>query len=281
MYDVEYDGPFIREVRPRFDEVPAQVGKRTVADLAEWPCRKQQLVPLVEVVHDRLNVEIFRGCTRGCRFCQAGMITRPVRERPEEQVRTMVQDGLRRTGYDEVALTSLSSADFSGVDGLVADLVNDQQGCGNVGLSLPSLRVDAFTVGIASEIQKVRRTGLTFAPEGGTWRIRQVLNKLITEDDLYAAVDGAYSQGWRRVKLYFLAGVPTEMDEDTRGIAELARNVVKIGREYTKQASCTASIGGFVPKPHTPFQWFGQNSVDELERKIGHLRRAVPQACVH
>jgi radical SAM family uncharacterized protein len=280
MYDVEYDGPFIREVGPRFDDVPDRVDKRTVADLADWPYPKQQLVPLVEVVHDRLNVEIFRGCTRGCRFCQAGMITRPVRERPEEQVRTMVQDGLRRTGYDEVALTSLSSADFSGVDGLVADLVNEQEGSGCVSLSLPSLRVDAFTVGIASEIQKVRRTGLTFAPEGGTWRIRQVLNKLITEDDLYAAVEGAYSQGWRRVKLYFLSGVPTEMDEDTRGIADLARNVVAIGRKYTKQASCTASVGGFVPKPHTPFQWFGQNSVDELERKIGLLRGAVRKSGV-
>ena len=139
----------------------------------------------------------------------------------------MVRDGLRRTGYDEVALTSLSSADFSGIDGVVADLVNDQEGSGNVSLSLPSLRVDAFTVGIASEIQKVRRTGLTFAPEGGTWRMRQVINKLITEDDLYAAVDAAYSQGWRRVKLYFLTGLPTEMDEDTLGIAELARNVVE------------------------------------------------------
>src|SRR3989441_4649642 len=269
LYDVEYDGPFIRSVTPRFDGVPAVVDKRTVADLADWPYPKQQLVPLVEVVHDRLNVEIFRGCTRGCRFCQAGMITRPVRERPEEQVRTMVQDGLRRTGYDEVALTSLSSADFSGVDALVADLVNNQVGTGQVSVSLPSLRVDAFTVGIASEIQKVRRTGLTFAPEGGTWRIRQVLNKLITEDDLYAAVEGAYSQGWRRVKLYFLAGVPTEMDEDTRGIAELARNVVKIGRKYTKQASCTASIGGFVAKPPNPFQGFGQNQAGGVEGQDG------------
>jgi radical SAM superfamily enzyme YgiQ (UPF0313 family) len=232
-------------------------------------------VPLVEVVHDRLNVEVFRGCTRGCRFCQAGMITRPVRERPDDQVRTMVRDGLRRTGYDEVALTSLSTADFSGIDGLVAGLVNEQEGCGNVSLSLPSLRVDAFTVGIASEIQKVRRTGLTFAPEGGTWRIRQVINKLITDDDLYAAVDGAFSQGWQRVKLYFLTGVPTESDEDTLGIAELAREVVNIGRRYTKKASCTASVGGFVPKPHTPFQWFGQNGVGELQRKIGLLRDSL------
>src|SRR5690242_851453 len=275
MYEVDYDGPHIREVRPRFADVPATVDKRTVADLADWPYPKQQLVPLVEVVHDRLNVEIFRGCTRGCRFCQAGMITRPVRERPEEQVRTMVRDGLRRSGYDEVALTSLSSADFSGIDRVVADLVNNQDGTGCVSLSLPSLRVDAFTVGVATEIQKVRRTGLTFAPEAGTWRMRQVINKLITEEDLYAAVDAAYSQGWRRVKLYFLTGLPTETDVDTLGIAELARNVVQVGRRHTKQASCTASVGGFVPKPHTPFQWFGQNGVDELHRKVGLLRDAL------
>jgi radical SAM family uncharacterized protein len=272
MYDVEYDGPEIRAVAPRYPDVPEQVDKATVADLADWPYPKQQLVPLIEVVHDRLNVEIFRGCTRGCRFCQAGMITRPVRERPEDQVRSMVQGGLRRTGYDEVALTSLSSADFSGIDGLVAGLVNEQAGCGNVGLSLPSLRVDAFTVGLASEIQKVRRTGLTFAPEGGSWRLRNVINKRITEDDLYAAVEGAYSQGWRRVKLYFLVGLPTEMDEDTMGIAELARNVVAVGRQHVKGASCTVSVGGFVPKAHTPFQWFGQNAPDELRRKVGMLR---------
>src|SRR5262249_23593402 len=206
---------------------------------------------------------------------QAGMITRPVRERPEDQVRTMVREGLRRSGYDEVALTSLSSADFSGVDGLVADLIDNQDGTGCVSLSLPSLRVDAFTVGVATEIQKVRRTGLTFAPEAGTWRMRQVINKLITEEDLYAAVDAAYSQGWRRVKLYFLTGLPTETDVDTLGIAELARNVVDIGRQYTKGASGTGALGGFVPKAHTPVQWLGPDGGEELARKNGlRARRA-------
>jgi hypothetical protein len=174
-----------------------------------------------------------------------------------------------------VALTSLSSADFSGLDGVVADLVNEQEGCGNVALSLPSLRVDAFSVQVASEIQKIKRTGLTFAPEAGSWRLRSVINKLITEEDLYGAVESAYSQGWRRMKLYFLIGLPTEMDADTMGIAELARNVVEIGRRHTKAASVTASVGGFVPKAHTPFQWFGQNGVEELQRKIGMLRDAT------
>jgi radical SAM superfamily enzyme YgiQ (UPF0313 family) len=188
----------------------------------------------------------------------------------------MVAEGLKRTGYDEVALTSLSSADFSGIGELVSGIIDGQEeACGNVGVSLPSLRVDAFTVGIASEIQRIRRTGLTFAPEAGSWRLRQVINKLITEEDLYAAVDGAFSQGWRRMKLYFLIGLPTEMDDDTLGIAELAKNVVEIGKRYTKAASCTASVGGFVPKPHTPFQWFGQNSSEELQRKVGMLRDAT------
>src|SRR3954469_9565633 len=272
MYECEYDGPALKAVTPRYPDVPERVEKRTVADLAAWPYPKQQLVPMTEVVHDRLNVELFRGCTRGCRFCQAGMITRPVRERPADQVRTMVSDGLRRTGYDEVALTSLSSADFSGVESVVPDIINDPVNCGQVSLSLPSLRVDAFTVGIASEIQKVRRTGLTFAPEGGTWRLRQVINKLIREEDLYGAVESAFSQGWRRVKLYFLTGLPTEMDDDTLGIARLARTCAEIGRTHTKGASVTASVGGFVPKAHTPFQWFGQNGVAELQRKVNLLR---------
>ncbi len=273
MYDVAYhDDGRIAAVTPRFADVPAVVQKRTIADLAEWPYPKTQLVPLTEVVHDRLNVEVFRGCTRGCRFCQAGMITRPVRERPAEQVRHMVREGLRRTGYDEVALTSLSTADFSGIESVVAETVDDPTNCGQVSVSLPSLRVDAFTVGIAAQVGKARRSGLTFAPEAGTWRMRQVINKLITEDDLYGAVGAAYSQGWRRMKLYFLTGLPTETDEDTLGIATLARRCADIGRAQVKGASVTASVGGFVPKPFTPFQWFGQNTLVELQRKMYLLR---------
>ncbi len=272
MYDVTYEGPAIRAVTPRYPDVPERVEKRTVADLADWPYPKRQLVPLTEVVHDRLNVEVFRGCTRGCRFCQAGMITRPVRERPADQVRTMVSEGLRRTGYDEVALTSLSTADFSGIEQVVAATVADQPNGNQVSVSLPSLRVDAFTVGIAAEIQKARRTGLTFAPEAGTWRMRQVINKLITEEDLFAAVDSAYSQGWRRMKLYFLTGLPTETDVDTLGIADLARRCLALGKNHHSSPSVTISVGGYVPKPFTPFQWFGQNTQVELQRKINLLR---------
>ena len=270
-YTVSYDGQTISGVESRWPEAPEVVEKRTVADLADWPYPKNQLVPLTEVVHDRLNVEVFRGCTRGGRFCQAGMITRPVRERPADQVRTMITNGLQRTGYDEVALTSLSTADFSGIEEVVAATVNDAD-CGQVSVSLPSLRVDAFTVGIAAELQRARRTGLTFAPEAGSWRMRQVINKLISEDDLYSAVESAYSQGWRRMKLYFLTGLPTETDEDTLAIMEMARKCVEMGKTHQRSPSVTVSIGGFVPKPFTPFQWFGQNTEEELRRKIYLLR---------
>ncbi len=269
MYAVTYDGPRLVAIEPRYPDVPARIEKRTIASLEDWPYPRQQLVPLTEVVHDRLNVEVFRGCTRGCRFCQAGMITRPVRERSAEQVRSMVADGLRRSGYDEVALTSLSTADFSGIEAVVGGIMGLDD---NITVALPSLRVDAFTVGLAAQLQKARRAGLTFAPEAGTWRMRQVINKLIREEDLYAAVDGAFSSGWRRVKLYFLTGLPTETDEDTLGITELARNCVAIGQRHQKGTSVTVSVGGFVPKPFTPFQWFGQNTVSELERKINLLR---------
>ena len=295
MYDVAYDGPALAAVTPKYPDVPALVAKRTVADLAEWPYPRRQLVPVTEVVHDRLSVEVFRGCTRGCRFCQAGMITRPVRERPAAQVREMVTSGLERSGYDEVSLMSLSTADYSGIAELVRDTVtggnitagaSDTAGgagasntagadANRISVSLPSMRVDAFTVDVAAQVSRARRTGLTFAPEAGSWRLRQIINKLITEEDLYGAVRSAYSQGWHRMKLYFLTGLPSEMDPDTEAIAHLAAACTQIGQEYTKRASVTVSLGGFVPKPHTPFQWFGQNPPEELARKVRLVRSAL------
>ena len=280
-YKVRYTAPgalgepsVVESVSPVWSEAPERVHKRVIGDLADWPYPRSPIVPLTEVVHDRLNVEVFRGCTRGCRFCQAGMVTRPVRERPASQVVEMVSKGLARTGHDEVALTSLSTADFSGISEVVGHVVAEQAD-GRVSVSLPSLRVDSFGVDIAASIQKGRRTGLTFAPEAGTWRMRQVINKLVREEDLYSAVDAAYAQGWRRMKLYFLTGLPSETDEDTLGIARLAENCIEIGRRHLKHPSVTVSVGGFVPKPFTPFQWFAQNGVDELQRKVRLIRDAV------
>ncbi len=268
-YKPVYEGEAYMGLERIWQEAPALIERRVLDDLSKWDYPKNQLVPLTEVVHDRLSVEVFRGCTRGCRFCQAGMITRPVRERPLEQVNEMVRRGIERTGYDEIALTSLSTADFSHIQSAVESAMGAEDSCSNnISVSLPSLRVDAFTVQLASQIREARRSGLTLAPEAGSWRLRNVVNKLITEEDLYSSVESAFSSGWRRLKLYFLTGLPTEMDEDTTAIAELAENCVNIGRQYTKQASITVSLGGFVPKPHTPFQWFGQNSIEELSRKI-------------
>jgi radical SAM family uncharacterized protein len=267
----------IAEVTPADPRVPRTVQKRTTVDLDAWPYPKAPLVPLAETVHERASVEIFRGCTRGCRFCQAGMITRPVRERSLRGIGEMVDTAVRASGFDEVGLLSLSSADHSEIAEITKGLADRYEGT-NTSLSLPSTRVDAFNIDLANEISRNgRRSGLTFAPEGGSERIRRVINKMVSEDDLIRTVSEAFAQGWRQVKLYFMCGLPTEEDEDVLEIAGMAHRVIQAGRAASgrNDVRCTISIGGFVPKPHTPFQWAAQCHPEVVDDRLRKLREAV------
>ncbi len=271
LYRVEYhpDGA-IASIEPTIPEASASVERRFVSKLPPPPTHP--VVPYIEVVHDRAAVEIQRGCTHGCRFCQAGTIYRPLRERRPDEVVAAVEELLKNCGYGEISLLSLSTSDYQGIDKLVSTLAQRHKRK-NLSISLPSLRLDSFSVALAESIQR-RKASLTFAPEAGTERLRQVINKSLPEDEILLALTTALERGWRSFKLYFMLGLPTETDEDIEGIVELVRKIAKLGpRPGVPRVRVSAST--FIPKPHTPCQWLVQSGIDELEHKHQILKRGL------
>lgn len=252
------------------ENAPQKIFKRVIKNFDETPSVENPVVPFMEIIHDRAMLELFRGCTRGCRFCQAGMTYRPVRERKPETLRAIARRLIDSSGWDEISLTSLSSADYSCLSRLIDDLQAEFRN-EKVSFSLPSLRIDSFSIELAEKVQTVRKSGLTFAPEAGTQRLRDVINKNVTEQNLIDACAAAFDKGWKNVKLYFMMGLPTETDDDIAGIADLAQKVVRLKRGV----KVTVSVSCFVPKPFTPFQWVAQISEEEFERRQRLLKSLI------
>jgi len=276
LYRVDYkeDGR-LRSFEPVKAGVPKVITKRVVKDLDKAFFPEQAIVPNMEIVHDRVMLEVLRGCSRGCRFCQAGMLYRPVRERSPQTLLRQAGSLVSSTGYDEISLTSLSTGDYTCVQPVVRALIAGFKDKG-VGVSLPSLRIDSFDVGLAEEVQKVRKSGLTFAPEAGTQRLRDVINKNVSEEDLIRTTQAAFSKGWSSVKLYFMIGLPTEEQADLEGIAALARKVADLGSSAGRRnVTITVSTSSFVPKAHTPLQWEGQEGISSLRAKQQYLREKL------
>ena len=278
LYDITYnsDGT-VAAITPK-DGAPEKVTKRIIEDLDAVPYPTAPIVPSTEVVHDRVSLELFRGCVRGCRFCQAGYVYRPIRsKKPETLVRQGIET-LKNTGYQDVTLLSLSTSDYRALPAL-CDGMLDYCEPRSIGLSLPSLRADNFSMEIMQRLQKVRKSGLTFAVEGGSQRLRDAINKNVTEEDLLRTCELAFAGGWNTVKLYYMLGLPTETDEDIVGIAEMANQVLHCWREHAKNKNrgvkITVSTSWFVPKPHSPFQWEAQITKDEYLRRVNLLRSSI------
>lgn len=255
-----------------------QVNRRVLADLDDIDHLKHPLVPNAKIVHDRLGIEVARGCTRGCRFCQAGITYRPVRERSVEKIMELAESGLENSGFEELALLSLSTGDYSCLDQALPQLM-DRFAKEYISVAMPSMRVGTLTPAIMDQVKRVRKTGFTLAPEAGSERLRRVINKGITEDDLIATCSEAFNLGWRLIKLYFMIGLPTETEEDINEIAQLVKKVMatRNSGHPGRKKQINVSIGTFVPKPHTPFQWERQLSIDESTGYIRKLQDAVPR----
>jgi radical SAM family uncharacterized protein len=285
LYEVTYnEDTTIKEFKPMYEDVPAMVTKRFVTNFNEAVFPDEMIVPYTDVVHDRIILETFRGCTRGCRFCQAGMIYRPVRERNVSKLLEQADTLLSSTGYEEISLSSLSICDYSDIQNLIFSLMEKHKE-NKVGVSLPSIRIDSFSVDLIKEIQKVRKTGLTFAPEAGSQRMRDVINKGVTEENLLTSARNAFQSGWSTIKLYFMLGLPYETMEDAIGIAELGEKVVdqyfSVPKDVRhKGLKVTLSTSIFVPKPFTPFQWSAQNTMEVVKEKIYAVKDNIKRRAI-